>query len=239
MLTPKLNLENFTIQDNIDHSYIVNKSTQQKYKLELADTLFLRCIDGKKDIDSIKAEITELLDFEISSELVWKALDALSDIGILESRLAPPSGGQVASRRGFLTKVAATLAFGSVVGTGQVFAFDASQEAAAKSDNAEQSYKGSSEPSSAQEQSVKAKAAEEGAKTSQEQSIKASSEQDTKVNDEISNKESAVKLSSGGNAIPVTAPSTTSIFALGLTATALLKFRQRSKSVADKEQSED
>lgn len=236
MLTPKLNLENFTIQDNIDHSYIVNKSTQQKYKLELADTLFLRCIDGKKDIDSIKAEITELLDFEISSELVWKALDALSDIGILESRLAPPSGGQVASRRGFLTKVAATLAFGSVVGSGEVFAYEQSEQSSKESSAKSGSGSGSS---TTQEERNKAKAAEEDAKRSQEQSIKANSEQDTKVNEETSNKESAVKQPSGGNAIPVTAPSTTSIFALGLTATALLKFRQRSKSVADKEQSED
>ncbi|MDC2888190.1 hypothetical protein [Psychrosphaera algicola] len=57
MLTPKLNLENFTIQDNIDHSYIVNKSTQQKYKLELADTLFLRCIDGKKILTQSKLKL--------------------------------------------------------------------------------------------------------------------------------------------------------------------------------------
>ncbi|MDC2888191.1 hypothetical protein [Psychrosphaera algicola] len=184
---------------------------------------------------------------------MWKALDALSDIGILESRLAPPSGGQVASRRGFLTKVAATLAFGSVVGSGHVFAYEQSEQSSKESsakqgnkDSAEESAKESAEKSSSgsgsgttQEQDNKAKAAEEDAKRSQEQSIKANSEQDTKINEEISNKESAVKQPSGGNAIAVTAPSTTSIFALGLTATALLKFRQRSKSVADKEQSED
>lgn len=246
MLTPKLNLKNFKITDNIDHSYIVNTDTQEEYKLELADTLFLRCIDGEKDIDSIKTEISELLDFEISSELVWKALDALSDIGILESRLAPPSGGQVTSRRGFLTKVAASLAFGSVIGTGQVFAYEqseqASKESSAKSgaSTSEQQAK-SSGSGVTQEQATKAaeaKSQEQQAKTSQEESVKASAEQDTKVNNEISNKESAVKLSSGGNAIPVSAPATNSIFALGLTTAALLKFRQRRKSVADKEQPE-
>lgn len=97
-------------------------STQQEYKLELVDLLFLRCIDGTKDIRAIKNEMTQLLSYEISHETLWKAIDSLSDIGILQSELAPPSGGQLTSRRGFLAKVAGSIAIGTAITSTPVFA---------------------------------------------------------------------------------------------------------------------
>jgi len=122
MLTPKLDLKNFTIQEKSDHCLIKNNASQQEYKLELADALLLKCIDGNKDVHAIKNEISELLSYEISDEIVWKAIDVLSDIGILQSDLAPPSGGQLTSRRGFLAKVAGTLALGTALSSAPAFA---------------------------------------------------------------------------------------------------------------------
>lgn len=122
MLTPKLDLKNFTIQEKDDHCLIKNHASQQEYKLELVDALLLKCIDGSKDVYAIKNDISQLLSYEISDEMVWKAIDILSDIGILQSELAPPSGGQLTSRRGFLAKVAGTIAIGTAMTAAPAFA---------------------------------------------------------------------------------------------------------------------
>lgn len=128
MLTPKLDLKNFNVQEKTDYCLIKNMATQQEYKLELADALLLKCIDGSKDVRAIKNEISQLLSYEVSDEIVWKAIDVLSDIGILQTELAPPSGGQLTSRRGFLAKVAGTLAIGTAMASSPAFAQQSAEE---------------------------------------------------------------------------------------------------------------
>ena len=122
MLIPKLNLKKFSIEENVDHSFITDVKTGNKVRLESTESMVLKCIDGVKSLNEIKQEVSALLPYEIGEESVFRALDRLSDIGILKKRLLPPVGGQVSSRRQFLAKAAGTLALGAAAVSPVAFA---------------------------------------------------------------------------------------------------------------------
>lgn len=269
MTQPRLKLSEFVILDRVDHALLTDKNNGHEYRIDTSDALFLRCIDGNKDIHEIRDELSELLCYEVTYESIFKALDTLSDIGILEQRLAPPASGQVTSRRGFLKAMSATAAATSAAIVPQVSFGQSEQDVKAaeqqtklsaeqnsKQQAAEQNQKQLAQEQSAkqaQEQQQKNPQSEQDFKASQEQSQKANAEQQQKEESqkvaaqeqqqksaaETTSKESAVKSSGGGGTASVPEPGMVTLLGLGLGSMALLKRRKSRRAETDAGDQED
>ena len=74
---------------------------------QLASFLLERA-DGSRSVDELRAQAASVFGAEPSREATFRALDELSDHGLLEARLAPPAGRPLTRRAlGFATAAAA------------------------------------------------------------------------------------------------------------------------------------
>lgn len=225
MQVPELDLETFSLIDNVDHGVILDKSNDAEYRLETLDILFVRCIDGKKTISEIHDELVALLDYEIAYESIWKAFDNLSDIGILKKRLSPPAGGQITSRRNFFRTFGAPVA--------ATTAAMASSASFAQSEQESKLAFESNAKNQAQESVQKAQAEQNGKLAAESQAKSAANE--------LSNKEMNVKAGGGGGTPPVASvpePQIVSLLGLGVASLALLRLRA-GKVTSDEESTEE
>ena len=148
------------IEECAEQTFVVDSLTGNKAQLDLIETTVVKCINGHRSIEEVIQKVKSLVPGDINDETIFKALDRLSDIGILNARAVPPSGGQVSTRRQFISKVVSAIAFGSL-----------GASTLAMADNSEQ-------------------AQEERAKKAQEKDAKqASREQDRKIAQEMRAKE--------------------------------------------------
>ncbi len=250
METPSLDLNSFTIIDQVDKGFIRNEITGCEFVIGALDILFLRCIDGNRSVAAIRQELADLLDYDLPMEDLWKAFDRLSDIGVLNNRLCPPAGGQQTSRRKFLSKLTVFTATTSVLASNLATAQSSSEQA--EKIQAEQSQKQQAEqnqknPGTPSEQDTKSQA-EQSQKQQAEQSQKVQAEQDQKQQaeqaakqsaesqqkssqNELSNKEMQIKNQSGNNP-PASVSEPTAIAILGLGLAGLAFRKQRMSRIA-------
>lgn len=117
-MIPKLNLTNFYLTDHGEYTDIVDTRSDTTIRVDIIDTVFLRCIDGKQTITEIHQSMQKVLTTDIPKYLLWRALDVLSDIGLLELKGMALGGGQKISRRGFLKGISATPAIAATAAIG-------------------------------------------------------------------------------------------------------------------------
>jgi len=200
METPSLDLNSFTIIDQVDKGIIRDEVTGCEFVIGALDILFLRCIDGNRSVVTIRQELAELLDYDLPMEDLWKAFDRLSDIGVLSNRLCPPAGGQQTSRRRFLSKLTAFTATASVLASNlataqssseQTVKIQAEQNQKQQARQAEQNQKQQAQQAE-QDQKNPGSPSEQANKSQAEQDQKnsgSSSEQDTKSQAEQNQKQ--------------------------------------------------
>ena len=93
----------------------VSLPSGEAFRIEGVDAAVLQAADGTNDLVALVAAVRRIADPAATRETVFASLDRLADVGLLESRVAPPASGNRTTRRDMMRLVGATAAF-AVVG---------------------------------------------------------------------------------------------------------------------------
>ena len=99
--------------DVADELVIQGSDERAVARLDRVTGLVWRLADGKTSVDEIARTIGRRCDIAPNNEIVWAALDRLSDLDLMVERVTPPASVNSVSRRGAI-RVAASVGIGAV-----------------------------------------------------------------------------------------------------------------------------
>jgi hypothetical protein len=127
-----------------------------------------RLADGSRSVARIARELEDC-GIAATEEVVWSALDQLSDLNLLSERVTPPALTRSLSRRGILRVASGVLGATPALASQLSFAQGGEQQSKENSDKAARQRESADKSSRQQESNAKSRAQEEAGKRMQEE----------------------------------------------------------------------
>jgi len=177
---PKSFREQVVVEQVDDELLVLDTRTSIAHYLHPVTAFVWQHADGTRSVNDLVRLVQVHLDADADEEVVWLALDALAEAGLLEDRLAPPAGTQRLSRRDLMRRVAtvtAGVAITSLPLSPLYAQSGTNQEQGMKEQQQKQQEQGTKEQQAKNQQEQQQKQQEQGTK---EQQAKSQQEQKTK-----------------------------------------------------------
>ena len=127
-----------------------------------------RLADGSRSVRRIARELEDC-GIAATEEVVWSALDQLSDLNLLSERVTPPALTRSLSRRGILRVASGVLGATPVLASQLSFAQGGEQQSKENSDKSARQRESADKSSRQQESNAKSNAQEQAGKRMQEE----------------------------------------------------------------------